>query len=76
LLGQRRSAEPEQLVVQGYERMKARESRIPLPARSRLREAAERLIRLCDAWGKHDQAAAWKVKLAMPEMPADVFAPP
>ena len=74
LLGQGRYAEAEPLVVQGYEGMKARESRIAVPFRSRLREAAERVIRLYEAWGKPEQAAAWKQKLGLGDLPADVFA--
>jgi tetratricopeptide (TPR) repeat protein len=76
LLGQGRHAEAEPLVVAGYEGMKAREVRIAVPARPRLREAAERVIRLYEAWGKPDQAAMWKTKLGMPDLPADVFARP
>ena len=73
LLGQGRYAEAEPLVVAGYEGMKAREARIAVPERSRLREAAERVVRLYEAWGKPEQAAAWKAKLGMPDLPADVF---
>jgi eukaryotic-like serine/threonine-protein kinase len=56
--------------------MKARESRIPAPDRARLREAAERVVRLYEGWNKPDQAAAWKAKVGMPDLPADVFAAP
>jgi hypothetical protein len=56
--------------------MKAREARIWVPDRRRLREAAERVIRLYEAWGKPEQAQVWKAKLGMPELPADVFATP
>jgi hypothetical protein len=56
--------------------MKTHEARIIVPDRFRLREAAERVIRLYEAWGKPDQAAVWKVKLGMPDLPADVFARP
>ena len=45
LLGQGRHAEAEPLVVAGYEGMKAREARIAVPERFRLREAAERVVR-------------------------------
>ena len=44
--------------------------------RSRLREAAERVIRLYEDWGKAEQAAVWKAKLGMPDLPADVFGSP
>jgi hypothetical protein len=56
--------------------MKAREVRIPVPERSRLHEAAERVIGLYEDWGRPDQVAAWKAKLGMPDLPADVFARP
>ena len=29
---------------------------------------------LYEAWGKPDQATAWKAKVGMPDLPADVFA--
>jgi eukaryotic-like serine/threonine-protein kinase len=76
LLGQGRYGEAERPVLDGYEGMKARESRIPVPNRSRLREAAERVVRLYEALGRTEQAAAWKAKLGMPDLPADVFARP
>jgi hypothetical protein len=56
--------------------MKAREARIVVPDRARLREAAERVVRLYEDWGKPEQAAAWKAKLGMPDLPAEVFARP
>jgi serine/threonine protein kinase/tetratricopeptide (TPR) repeat protein len=76
LLGQAHQAEAEPLIVPGYEGMKARESRISMPDTSRLSEAAERVIQLYEDWNKHDQATAWKTKLGMPDLPADVFAHP
>jgi hypothetical protein len=76
LLTQVRHAEAEPLVVQGYEGMTAREPRIPAPMRYVLREGAERAVQLYEAWGKPDQATAWKAKIEMPDRPADVFAAP
>jgi serine/threonine protein kinase len=76
LLGQGRHAEAEPLVVAGYEGMKAREARIEVPDRSHLREAAARIVRLYEEWNKPEQAAAWKAKLGMPDLPAEVFARP
>jgi hypothetical protein len=75
LLGQGRHAEAEPLIIGGYEGMKAREARIPEPERSRLRAAAERVVRLYEGWGRPDQAAAWKDKLGMADLPAEAFAP-
>ena len=34
------------------------------------------MVRLYEAWGKPEQAAAWKAKLGLPDLPADVFARP
>jgi serine/threonine protein kinase/tetratricopeptide (TPR) repeat protein len=76
LLGQDRYAEAEPLLVSGYDGMIAREARIPVSERFRLREAAERVIRLYEDWGKSEQAAAWKTKVGMSDLPADVFARP
>jgi eukaryotic-like serine/threonine-protein kinase len=75
LLSQGRHAEAEPLIVQGYQGMKAGESRIKVPERTLLREAAERAVRLYQEWNKPDQASAWKAKVAMPDLPADVFVP-
>jgi serine/threonine protein kinase/tetratricopeptide (TPR) repeat protein len=76
LLGQGRIAEAEPLVVAGYEGLKARELRIVVAERFRLREAAERVVRLYEDWSKTGRAAAWKAKLSMPDLPAEVFARP
>jgi tetratricopeptide (TPR) repeat protein len=76
LLGQRRYAEAEPLVVPGYEGMKAREGRIPPPSRRYLAEAALQVVRLYERWGKTEQAAAWKDRLGLADLPADVFARP
>jgi tetratricopeptide (TPR) repeat protein len=74
LLGQGRYAEAEPLVVPGYEGLKARAATIPPASRPRLTEAALRVVRLYESWGKPDQAAAWKSKLGLADLPADVFA--
>jgi hypothetical protein len=76
LLGQKKYAEAEPLIVQGLEGMKAREAKIPAPRKPSLAEAAERVIRLYENWGKTEQATAWKAKLGMPDLPADVFGRP
>jgi tetratricopeptide (TPR) repeat protein len=74
LLGLGRHAEAEPLVVSGYEGTKAREAQIAVSDRSRLREAAERVVHLYDGWGRSEQAAAWKARVGMPDLPVDVFA--
>jgi eukaryotic-like serine/threonine-protein kinase len=75
-LRQGRYAEAELLLIQGYERMKACEAKIPAPGKPRLPEAAERVIRLYEAWGKPEKAAAWKEKLGLADLPTEVFARP
>jgi tetratricopeptide (TPR) repeat protein/tRNA A-37 threonylcarbamoyl transferase component Bud32 len=76
LLGQGRYVEAEPLILSGYEGMKAREEKLPLMAKRRLAKAGERVVRLYEAWGKPEQASAWKAKLGMSDLPADVLAPP
>jgi non-specific serine/threonine protein kinase/serine/threonine-protein kinase len=77
LLGQGRHAEAEPLVVQGCEGVRAFAARIPASLRiSRLAEASERVVRLYEGWGRPEQAAEWKRKLALCDLPTDVFARP
>ena len=75
LSGQGHYAEAEPLVVPGYEGMKERESRIAAPDQFRLREAAERVVRLYEAWGKPEKATEWKAKLGAHELSAPVRSP-
>jgi tetratricopeptide (TPR) repeat protein/tRNA A-37 threonylcarbamoyl transferase component Bud32 len=76
LAGQRKYAEAEPLILAGYEGMKARAATIPAPSKSRLTGAAERVVQLYEGWEKPDQAAQWKARLGLPDLPADVFAQP
>jgi hypothetical protein len=76
LLGQKKYAEAEPLILSGYQGMKARQATIPPPAKARLAEARDRVVGLYEAWGKPGEAAAWKAKLGLADLPADVFARP
>jgi serine/threonine protein kinase len=76
LLGQGRHAEAEPSIVAAYEGMKAREAQITAQQKLHLRKAAERVVHLYEGWGRPEEAAAWKARLGMPDLPADVFAPP
>jgi tetratricopeptide (TPR) repeat protein len=76
LMGQQKYAEAEPLIVQGYEGMKARAAKIPARGKPRLAEAAVWVARLYEGWGKPEQAAAWKEKLGLADLPADVFVTP
>ena len=69
LLGQGRYTEAEPLIVPGFEGMTERQAKIAMPDRSRLREAAERVVRLYEDWGKAEQATAWKANCACPICP-------
>jgi tetratricopeptide (TPR) repeat protein len=64
LLGRKNYAEAEPPLLAGYEGMKEREAKIPPNANSSLTEAVERLVQLYDAWGKKDQADAWRQRLS------------
>jgi eukaryotic-like serine/threonine-protein kinase len=75
LLGQAKYAEAEPLIVAGYEGLKARAAQIPPLAQSRLTEAAARVVRLYEAWGKRGETARWGARLGLADLPADVFTP-
>jgi eukaryotic-like serine/threonine-protein kinase len=63
LLGQKKNAAAEPLLVAGYEGMKRRETTIPPQARDRLTEALVRLIQLYEATARPDEAARWRKEL-------------
>ena len=62
LVGQKKYAEAEPLLLQGYEGMKQREKTIPPQGKVRLTESVERLVQLYDAWGKKDKSDEWSKK--------------
>src|SRR5262249_21840934 len=64
LLGQKNLAEAEPLLLQGYEGMHERASQIPVGAKNRLVEAAQRLVDLYVAWDRPDQAVTWRKTVA------------
>jgi hypothetical protein len=64
LLGQKKYAEAEPLLLSGYEGMKQREEKIPAAGRPRLKEALQRLVQLYETTGRTDHADEWKQKLA------------
>ena len=63
LLGQKKYAEAEPLLLQGYEGMKQREAQIPQAGKVRLAEATERLVRLYEATNQPENARTWREKL-------------
>jgi hypothetical protein len=64
LLGQKKYAEAEPLLVKGYEGMKTREKTIPQHSGGELRipEALDRLIELYTAINKPDEAKKWRAE--------------
>ena len=65
LLGQKKYALAEPLLISGYEGLKAREATIAAAGKPRLPEAGQRLVKLYDAWGKPEKAAEWRNKLGL-----------
>jgi hypothetical protein len=63
LLGQKKYAEAEPLLLSGYEGLKAREEKIPAVGTILIQEALERLVQLDEATSRPARAAEWKVKL-------------
>ena len=66
LLGQKRFAEAERLLVAGYEGLLAQEAKPPTPDRQRVAEAGERIVVLYEAWGRPEKATEWRAKLPVP----------
>jgi tetratricopeptide (TPR) repeat protein len=64
LLGQKKYAEAEPLLLAGYLGMKDRASKLPAPHRGRLIEHMERLVQLYEGMGKQNKANEWRKKLA------------
>jgi tetratricopeptide (TPR) repeat protein len=64
LLGQKKYTDAAPLLLQGYEGLRKQAEKIPPAVRhKRLIKALERLVQLYDAWGKKDEADAWRKKL-------------
>ncbi len=70
LAGLKQYDKAEPLIVSGYEGMKSREASIPPADRPRLAEAAARVVRLYEGWGKPEKAEDWRRKLGMGAPPA------
>jgi non-specific serine/threonine protein kinase/serine/threonine-protein kinase len=75
LRGQAKYAEAKPLLLSAYEGLKAAEADLGIQE-ARLTEAGERIVQLYEAWGRPEQAAEWKAKLGLTDLPDDVFARP
>ncbi|MGC9946764.1 MAG: serine/threonine-protein kinase [Bryobacteraceae bacterium] len=62
LAGQKKYAEAENPLLEGYRGMIARKDHIAVPDRYHLDRAREWLVRFYQAWGKPDKAAEWSGK--------------
>jgi len=60
LAGQKKYAEAEPLLLEGYQGMAARKDRIDIPDWYHLDRAREWIVQLYRAWGKPEQAAEWQ----------------
>jgi serine/threonine-protein kinase len=76
LVRMKKYADAEPRIMRGYEGVKARAAKIPSDERAEILHAAERVVRLYEAWGKPEKAAEWKKNLGMEDLPSDVFARP
>jgi eukaryotic-like serine/threonine-protein kinase len=65
LLGQQKYADAERLLLPAYEGLKQRHAERPSPSHLPvLRSTVERIVEVYAAWGKPEETAQWKKKLA------------
>jgi tetratricopeptide (TPR) repeat protein len=64
LAGQKKYAEAEPVLLEGYQGMLARKQRIALPDQYHLRRAHEWLVQLYQGWSKPEKVAEWREKPA------------
>jgi tetratricopeptide (TPR) repeat protein len=77
LVGQKKYADAEPLLLAGYEGLKRCEADIPPPKRVRLTQAVERLVEFYGRCGKTDEADAWRKRLeAQKQKEAGAPSPP
>ncbi len=62
LVGEKKYADAEPLLIEGYQGMLARKDRINIPDLYHLRLAKQWLVQLYSDWNKPDKAAEWKKK--------------
>ena len=64
LAGQKRYAEAEPLLLEGYQGMAERKDRMGVPNWHYLDRAGEWTVDLYRVWGKPDRAAEWRERLS------------
>ena len=62
LAGEKKYAEGEPLLLEGYQGMLARKDRIAVPDHYHLDRAHKWLVDLYEAWGKPEKAAEWRAR--------------
>jgi tetratricopeptide (TPR) repeat protein len=67
LLGQKKYADAEPLLVQGYEGMEKAQSAMIIPWRFRLTESGERVVRFYEETNQPEKARAWRKRLSKGE---------
>ncbi len=60
LLGQKKYADAEPLLLSGYQGMKQRQAKIPPQGKMRLTQTLQRLVQLYEATDKNDEAQKWR----------------
>jgi hypothetical protein len=63
LAGQKKFAEAEPLLLQGYDGLKTREAKLSAPQKKKLAEAGERIVKLYEYWGKPEKVDEWRKKV-------------
>jgi hypothetical protein len=69
LAGEKKYAEAEPLLLEGYRGMLARKDRMGVPDWYHLDRAREWIVQLYQDWGKRDKAAEWRAKLHVSQTP-------
>ncbi len=70
LMTQKKYAEAESFLLEGYQGMKQREAVMPPTAKDAFRQSVNTIVQLYELTGRTNEAAHWKEKLPVPESPA------
>ena len=62
LMEEKKYAEAEPLLLEGYGGMKKREAQIPVPDKIHLKKTAERLVQLYDSRNMPEKAKSWRAE--------------
>jgi tetratricopeptide (TPR) repeat protein len=65
LAAERKYADAEKLLIEGYEGMFERLDTVPAPSRTVLERAGRQIVHLYEDWGKPERAIEWREKLSV-----------